>query len=546
MIFLVVEKEILFVHSPGSVMDTQGQGINSNHNGGTYIVNTVLSFVRHGMNIGTETNTIKVANSTFSLGEIKDASVVFWEKCNLGNPPVRQTSVHRTQAEAMLTDIVDMMRKLESEDKMPILYVDVLGLAYFPKFNVEEINEVAIVERLRRLENKMCSMSNMVNENCDEIGSIKQHVASTQHDLRTHCDVHKLRNNHDVRDEGAVSGGGVVPDSNPSGIRTTDGTTVNDGSGNAQHGDDGNFQPGNGGNAQPDCSNVQHGNGGNTQPGDTSTSAQPGNGGNAQPGDASTSAQPGNGGDAQPGDDSTSAQPGNGGDAQPGDASTSAQRGNGGNAQPGDTSTNAQPGNGGNAQPGRGVTPPSNDNKDESASTVGSGAQSGGTAGDGGAIPKGRVSQHGGARRQVGSVKFNNRSNFDEPEGTATTMAAIVQALSDTHDKWKKAGPKSGPRNYHVNSKSISGKSSNSHIKAGPEPNCEVHIAGIDNESHTPDDLRSFLESCDIRVKKLVRLSMEQRSRASYLLVVPVSDEIKVYDDELWPSGINDRPFTRH
>ena len=177
---------------------------------------------------------------------------------------------------------------------------------------------------------------------------------------------------------------------------------------------------------------------------------------------------------------------------------------------------------------------------------MGSGAQSGGTAGDGGAIPKGRVSQHGGARRQVGSVKFNNRSNFDEPEGTATTMAAIVQALSDTHDKWKKAGPKSGPRNYHVNSKSISGKSSNSRIKAGPEPNCEVHIAGIDNESHTPDDLRSFLESCDIRVKKLVRLSMEQRSRASYLLVVPVSDEIKVYDDELWPSGINVRPFTRH
>ena len=405
----------------------------------------------------------------------------------------------------MLTDIVDMMRQLESEDKMPILYVDVLGLAYFPKFNVEEINEVAIVERLRRLENKMFSMSNMVNENCDEIGSIKEHVASTQHDLRTHCDVHKLRNNHDVRDEGAVSGGGVVPDSNPTGIRTTDGTTDNGGSGSAQHGDDGNFQPGNGGNAQPDCSNVQHGNGGNAQPGDASTSAQRGNGGNVQPGDASTSAQPGNdgnaqpgdastsaqrgnGGNAQPGDASTNAQPGNGGNAQPGDASTSAQRGNGGNAQPEDASTNAQPGNGGNAQPGGGVTPPSNDNKDESTSTVGSGAKSGGTAGDGGAIPKGRVSQHGGARRQVGSVKFNNRSNFDEPEGTATTMAAIVQALSDTHDKWKKAGPKSGPRNYHVNSKSISGKSSNSRIKAGPEPNCEVHIAGIDNESHTPDD----------------------------------------------------------
>ena len=71
----------------------------------------------------------KVANFTFSLSEIKDASVMLWEKCNLGNPPVRQTSVHRTQAEAMLTEIVEMMRQLESEDKMPVLYVDVLGLA---------------------------------------------------------------------------------------------------------------------------------------------------------------------------------------------------------------------------------------------------------------------------------------------------------------------------------------------------------------------------------------------------------------------------------
>ena len=252
---------------------------------------------------------------------------------------------------------------------MPILYVDVLGLAYFPKFNVEEINEVAIVERLRRLENKMFSMSNMVNENCDEIGSIKQHVASTQHDLRTHCDVHKLRNNHGVRDEGAVSGGGAVPDSNSTGIRTTDGTTVNDDNGNAKSGG------------------------------------------------------------------------------------------------------------------GNGVVMPS------------------------------------------------------------LGMPVIVRNLEMVVMPNQ---PKSGPRNYHVNSKSISGKSSNSRIKAGPEPNCEVYIAGIDNESHTPHDLRSFLESCDIRVKKLVRLSMEQRSRASYLLVVPVSDEIKVYDDELWPSGINVRPFTRH
>ena len=50
-------------------------------------------------------------------------------------------------------------------------------------------------------------------------------------------------------------------------------------------------------------------------------------------------------------------------------------------------------------------------------------------------IPKAHVSQHGSGRKQGGRVKLNNnRSNFDEPEGVASTMAAIVQALSDTHD----------------------------------------------------------------------------------------------------------------
>ena len=38
-----------------------------------FIVNTVLGFIKHGFNVGTETNTIKVAHTTFSLQEIKCA-----------------------------------------------------------------------------------------------------------------------------------------------------------------------------------------------------------------------------------------------------------------------------------------------------------------------------------------------------------------------------------------------------------------------------------------------------------------------------------------
>ena len=60
-----------------------------------FIVNTVLGFMKHGLNVGTETNTIKVAHTTFSLQEIKCARKSIWDWAGLGTPHVRVTFIHR-------------------------------------------------------------------------------------------------------------------------------------------------------------------------------------------------------------------------------------------------------------------------------------------------------------------------------------------------------------------------------------------------------------------------------------------------------------------
>ena len=41
--------------------------------------------------------------------------------------------------------IVETFVKLEGTNQTPTLYVEVMGLAMFPKFNVEKINEAAMV-----------------------------------------------------------------------------------------------------------------------------------------------------------------------------------------------------------------------------------------------------------------------------------------------------------------------------------------------------------------------------------------------------------------
>ena len=96
-----------------------------------FIVNTVLGFIKHGLHVGTETNTIKVARTTFSIQEIKCARKSLWDWAGLGTPPVRVTSVHRSQAEAILIDIVERFEEFQGENESPIIYVDVEGLANF-------------------------------------------------------------------------------------------------------------------------------------------------------------------------------------------------------------------------------------------------------------------------------------------------------------------------------------------------------------------------------------------------------------------------------
>ena len=72
-----------------------------------FIVNTVLGLIKHGLNVGTETNTIKVTHTTFSLQQIKCVRRSLWDLAGLWTQPVRVTSVHRSQAEAILIDIMD-------------------------------------------------------------------------------------------------------------------------------------------------------------------------------------------------------------------------------------------------------------------------------------------------------------------------------------------------------------------------------------------------------------------------------------------------------
>ena len=64
------------------------------------------------------------------------------------------------------------MRILISSNKFPMVFTDAIGLARIHKFNVEEITEVAMVERLMMMETKMTTLDELISTLTDNVGEI--------------------------------------------------------------------------------------------------------------------------------------------------------------------------------------------------------------------------------------------------------------------------------------------------------------------------------------------------------------------------------------
>ena len=65
-----------------------------------------------------------------------------------------------------------ILRILISSKKFPKVFTNALGLARILKFNVEEIIEVAMVERLMMMETKMMTMDELIYTLTDNVGEI--------------------------------------------------------------------------------------------------------------------------------------------------------------------------------------------------------------------------------------------------------------------------------------------------------------------------------------------------------------------------------------
>ena len=145
-------------------------------------MNAVLAFTAYGLDTGSNENVQKVMNETFTLDEVKQARTILWEMCHDGYLPAiknRQTSGRRSEQQAIVCDIVEWLTTLTDLNKRPCLVVDVLGLVRVPKFQVEEINEVAMCDKLTRLENQIHGMNTMILQHIEDSDNAMSRINSS-------------------------------------------------------------------------------------------------------------------------------------------------------------------------------------------------------------------------------------------------------------------------------------------------------------------------------------------------------------------------------
>ena len=129
------------------------------------LVNTVFAFTTYGLDTGSDVNVNMILGETFCSEEIDTARYVLWETCHEGylhEKKNRHTTDRRTGKQAKVDTILAWITILTQKQKRPKLVVDVKGFARVPKFQIESISEIALSDRVVKVESRISGLQSTV------------------------------------------------------------------------------------------------------------------------------------------------------------------------------------------------------------------------------------------------------------------------------------------------------------------------------------------------------------------------------------------------
>ena len=119
----------------------------------TLTINSVLAYIVYAINKSTHNILVTVLGDCLTDKEASDACDFLWPVGGvelLGECPSRNNSTKHSRRHALCCDIYKAMRKMDAADvKMPTYVVDPVGIGRIPKYSPEDLNIVAMDQRIR-------------------------------------------------------------------------------------------------------------------------------------------------------------------------------------------------------------------------------------------------------------------------------------------------------------------------------------------------------------------------------------------------------------
>ena len=101
------------------------------------IVNGLLTFTISLVHNSTDAKITELLVKHFDGTEIKDAKCMLCDVAKV-DYQIRQDCINRSEKVAHVRDIIEILRKLDKDNKLPLFVIDAVGLAKLPKINAED------------------------------------------------------------------------------------------------------------------------------------------------------------------------------------------------------------------------------------------------------------------------------------------------------------------------------------------------------------------------------------------------------------------------
>ena len=147
----------------------------------TVVINPTLCYMAASLDNSPADHICKCCHDFYTLEELNTAKNVLWEVGDKSIMPAfkkRRDSSNRSEASAVLSDMITVLQKLDAAQKMPKFAVDISGLNRIPKAIPSETNSISMCERLARLENRMAAAEECISTNVCKVIEIEDKVKS--------------------------------------------------------------------------------------------------------------------------------------------------------------------------------------------------------------------------------------------------------------------------------------------------------------------------------------------------------------------------------